>query len=487
MRLTIKVLVLALAGVAVLAIGAAPGFANCSVGQDYTSAQLGGGSFVNCGDLASVRAYAWRHRQGVQGTVSGGLDNNTTAGGIDSGFRSSLADTGLFSESFVVPGGVVITYNTGNAGGDGCANGTTAREPDAVSSPPCGTNSSTSLPVHNFVLAGVDPSNSFHAVGAAISVDGNEAIVAWFGDQAGAPTVDGDPCGGDAFSVNSSDISCGAIPAPAVTGLVGCDIDGCTLNVAVGPHGIPILDDCDVAYSKTINCPRNLDGGRALFYKRGSCSAPPTDLRTFTYTEVPLSGAENFRPFGEDRNLNGVLDSGEDTIVANGRRDPIVLPGNLVASTPVFIPKLAGATDCVYLGAAVRLDPTPLTSPNANAQPVYTPLVSMSPVPISLDTATPVSDRVLDLRASKSKGNANVSWLTSAEFTISGFKLVGQRSNGSSVDLSGLIAPKQGNTGGSASYSIDLKMGDLKGAGKVSVVVIHADGHQTTFGPVSFE
>jgi hypothetical protein len=99
----------------------------------------------------------------------------------------------------------------------------------------------------------------------------------------------------------------------------------------------------------------------------------------------------------------------------------------------------------------------------------------------------PAADKVVNLRASKASGKANVSWDTSAELTTVGFNLIGAKKNGGSVQMNtSLIQAKQGTTGESASYSIDLSSRDLKGSTGVYVELVKTNGAKERFGPASF-
>ena len=469
---------------------ATPGHAACTNANTVAQGIFAPSAFVGCGNNADIRAFVWRHRQAIQRTALAGAAN-TAGGGTDSGARATLADGGILQDDPAGSGGVASQFDWGNSGVDGCATDANSADTDAAG---CG-RSGLSLPPVNFMVGSRDASNPFVALAAVASVDGNEPTSTWFLENAGAQTSgDPDPCN-DAFQTLGANITCGTIPTPNEAGQVGaCDATGCNLSISIAPHTVPFVDDCDIAFSKNLStvCPRNLYAGRALYYKRGPCGlgAAPADTRSFA-TALPTSVTENFRAFGEDANLNGTLDAGEDAN-ANGRLDPILIPGNLQTTTTVHIPKLtiAGPADplgCVYLGVGLVLDGTPATTP-AVGQPVVTPYVSVNPFPISLDNATPVADRIANLRASRSGGKANVSWDTGVELSISGFNLVGFKKNGSTVALNpSLISAKEGTTGGSASYSIDLTAAALKGAAKVALEVKHTNGSTDRTDPVSFE
>jgi len=476
-----RILGLALAVAVVGLFATTPGQANCLGGGSLFQG-FAGHSFVNCGDQVAW-GFAWQHHRAVQRLVSG----TTTSGpaGVDSGALSTVVDT-MIAPFGAEPGAYTATYDWGFAGPDGCI--TTVLEPDTS----CSTGLTNTLPVMDFTIGGRNAAAPRIGLAAVISVDGNEVFQAWVADQAGvdcSTNVTPGPCGldgcEDATNNSDLDIVCGSLPTPGIVGPTTCDAGGCNLTVSVAAHNVPVLDDCAVAASKAINCPRNLYVGRALMVKRASCTAPPADNRTFIMTS-DLAGATfpgtvvaNFVPYSpQDTNLNGVIDGTEV-----GPAVPVVLTGNSLATTPVRITKIVGATDCAYLAVALKVDGT-LVAPGES---VYTPVASVNGIPISLDQATPVSDRVYNMLATKSSGKASVAWDTTAEFSTAGFNLIGEKKNGGTVQLnSSLIQAKKGTTGEGASYDVSLGGGDLKGATAVYVELVKTNGAKERFGPVRF-
>ncbi len=77
------------------------------------------------------------------------------------------------------------------------------------------------------------------------------------------------------------------------------------------------------------------------------------------------------------------------------------------------------------------------------------------------------SQKVVDLDASTSKGKVHVSFRTTSETTVDSISILAVGNRGETVVKT--ITPKQGTTGMGASYTVDLSMGDLKGAKQVSV------------------
>jgi hypothetical protein len=477
---------MALAAASVSLLATSQGLANCANGGAlFQGFSATGGFFTGCG-TGNAYAYFWEHHFGVQRVVFavGQLTTGTSTPGNDSGAVATVAD-GALQPGGNGPGDYTADYDWGNFGPDGCL--TNNLEADASCQFP---GSVVSLPVNDIVIAGFDTGNPLHAKAAALSVDANETDQFWIYDQAGATSVDGNPCGADASQFDDVPPACGAIPVPAIQSLGSCDSTGCNLNLSVPAHALTIRDDCAVANSKAIDCPRNMYVGRQIFIKRAPCNATTAanigtfDTRTYVFDSAAQTVARGFVPYApQDTNLNGVVDGAEV-----GPLTPVILAGNSVASTSVHIPKIAGATDCAYLGVAVVLDSAPNTTAcGGPCESVVTPLVSVNGTPISLDTATPAADKVLNLSASKANGKANVSWDTSAELSTAGFNLIGTKKNGGSVQLnSSLIQAKQGTTGGSASYSIDLSSGDLKGSTAVYVELVKTNGAKERFGPASF-
>jgi hypothetical protein len=196
----------------------------------------------------------------------------------------------------------------------------------------------------------------------------------------------------------------------------------------------------------------------------------------------------NFMPLSrEDLNLNGVLDAGEDGAnggVANGVLDQVALARGV--ATPVFIPRIGGAIDCIYLGAAFRVDPNAVNLFSVQHEPVISQYVSMNSRPVAAG-ATPVADRVVNVKVAKKFGKMDISWDTSAEFTTVGFNLIGTKRNGRDVQLNAQLIPaKNGTTGDGASYSVSVSAGALKGSTAVYVEIVKTNGAKERFGPASF-
>jgi len=472
----LRILGLALAVGAASLLASTPSMANCLGGGSIFQG-FGGFGYTNCGDQPV--AFVWHHQRAIQGVVSGATTNG--AAGVDSGATGSLGD---WLVPGALPGEYLVTYDWSQPGADGC---TTLLLDGDLS---CNGSGLNSLPVGDVALAGKNPTNPLHSLGAIASIDGNEPFQAWVLDQAGALSSDGDPCGVDASTNNTEPITCGSIPVPIIQSAGSCNSAGCTLQVQIPIHQTPVLDDCNVAMSKAITCPRNLYVGRQLFVKRAACgsTAPGAvngfDTRTFAndVSTFPGTMVANFVPYSpEDRNLNGIVDGTE-----TGPLTFVRITGNSgPATVPVVIPKIVGATDCVFLGIGLVYDSAPI-APGTN---VFSPRVSVNGSPVSLDTATPAGDRVVNLQVAKKSGKTDISWDTTAELTTVGFNVIGTNRNGRDVQLNTRLIPaKHGTTGEGASYSISLTASALKSKGSTAVYIeiVKTNGAKERFGPASF-
>jgi hypothetical protein len=452
--------------------------------QGYTS----NGYFSGCGD-ARIHFFYWEHHRAVQG-VWGNNVSTTGPSGNDSGALNTIADSVLVPydrsgrDGAPTPGAYRLVMNSwdwNNVGSDGCIVNKT--EPD----PSCLHGGTASLPVLDFVVAGSDAGSRLVAKAAVLSVDGNERNQFWILDQAGASSIDGKACGKDAFAFAPAPVTCGLVPVPAVASPPRCDATGCTLDVTVGAASVPLLDDCAVANSRKINCPRKLLSGRGLFVKRAPCDATsPGKVESFdTRSFIMDSGtgliARNFVPYAsQDGNLNGIRDGGE---APHGR---LVIEGNGDRTVPVRIPKIAGAADCAYLGVGLILDPAPDPSSCGGAcEQVVTPLLSVNAIPFSLATALPVPDRVVSVLTRRSGGKVEISWDTTAEQELSGFNVLGTGKKGGTIRLNqGIIEARKPAGGGGSHYSIVLDASVLKGITTLHVEVVKKGGAREQFGPV---
>lgn len=458
-----------------------PGHANCAAPVGVYLGFSGNGYVGSCGDVPYF--YWWGHQAGVQNVMN---PNGTVAGvfGNDSGYMSTLADNWIIPEGSGIPQSYQWYQDFNNYGGDGCP--LLKTEADIS----CANGSTPTPPAVDMVVAGYDLANPLVGKAVVLSVDFSEGNGAYIFDLANAESVVGESCA-DAFNYTGP-YPCGELPVPMVTSTAGCDAAGCTLNVTVGSHSVGFYDDCAVANSAPLNCPRNLYVGRQLFVKRAACDATSPanvgtfDTRTYIMTWDPYAGTgtvtSNFVPYApQDLNLNGIQDGTELAHV------PVILTDNAAQTIPVFIPKIADG-GCAYLGVGLRIDQFPsATACGGVCKQVVTPLVSANGIPISLDSATPAADRVINLAASKATGKAIVSWDTTAELTTAGFNLIGVKKSGGQVQLnSALIPALKGTTGESASYSINLGARDLKGSIAVYVELVKISGAKELFGPASF-
>jgi hypothetical protein len=452
-------------------------------------------SFEKCGPNAV--GFGWFHGRAVQRIIGDG--GVTNYGNQDSGHDSGPNQT---------PGDFL--FLTGPNGG--AANGSYCADPDFVNprwdgcilnftESPVGCGG-PNYGVLDFVIAGVEPAAPNVARMAVLSVDWNEFFAAYVMDSAGAPVVDGDPCGGDGLSTNPNPVNCTPIPVPVITE-VSHTLSGANLQLAIGSTaGIPILDDCLIAEDKATNCPRNLYAGRVLMYKHGACTPGASDgfdRRVWVYQASPASGTLNVFPnwlvFSiEDSNLNGALDAGEDGShggTVNGVLDPFIIPGMDLTNASVFVPAVPGASDCIYLALGIGLDNNHLpVDPPANTilgEMVISPEVSVSPTPIFPGAATPVGDLITTIQAGRRQGKGTVDWETGIELTTAGFNVIGTKHNGAEVKLNrSLIAAKEGTTGRGASYSATFDAGQLKGSTAVFVEIVKTDGSRERFGPAGF-
>jgi len=483
-------LVVAVAGV----FATTPGHANCGASTPF-QVGMSGATYLDMTGLEAQKAYVfyWAHQSSKQAVLGynatgAGLWGNDSGATWDPVGSAMLVDLSVYG----LPAGAYgFGWDWSQYGSDGCV--LLNMEPSLIS---CQTfDLQPSLPVMDMTLAFTDPA-TLAAKAIVFSADGNEAFQNWTLDQCGAAFVNGDYCVDDAYAVGGPTYVPGPLPVPAITSVAGCDLTGCTLNVTVGSHEVPIITDCEVAASKLTNCtgptgdPRNLYIGRQLFVKRAACTATAPgnigtfDTRTFIFNAsvIPETVTKGFVPYApQDLNLNGIVDGTEVAHV------PVILAGNALTTVPVKIPKIALATDCVYLGVGLRLDSAVKSVCGGACTNVVTPVVSVNPIPLSLDTATAVGDKVINLTAGKVTGKANVSWNTTAELSTAGFNLIGVKKSGGDVQLNSALIPAQkGTTGESASYSINLGPRDLKGSTAVYVELVKISGAKERFGPASF-
>jgi len=500
-----KGVVLLFAGMMVLAIPAGSLYASCP--NAPIQHNFGGTTwFQNCGP--SPIAYAWMHKRGVQRVINTGGGSGNTASGHDSGRNQTLPE-GMFLQTNdtngnPIPGAYQGQSDFANPNWDGCPQKPEFFEVAAIPDQ-CGTTDYAPL---NYVLAGVDPLFPNVAKVAALSVDYNQLLGAWLLDHAGAPPISPFDCAGATFQFNPAPVDCLPIPVPQITGTGACSAAGCNIGIGAGDVsalvGNSILDDCAVAESADVNCPRNLYQGRVLVFRHGACT-PATgdafDRRTWIY---PVSGtnlnvAPNFTQFSlEDGDLDGVLDPNENDGAnppadnANGRLDPFVIPGTAVASTSIFVPAVPGAPDCIFLGMGILLDAGGgIVNPPTNTifgESVVSPIVSLNNNPIRAGSATPVSDLVTTITATKlPQGKGKVDWSTGIEMTTSGFNVIGTKKGGGEVKINAsLIEAQEGTTGKGASYSVTFEPGQLKGSSSVYVEIVKTNGSKERFGPASF-
>jgi hypothetical protein len=448
--------------------------------------------FTNCGPAPT--SFIWYHGRGIQGVIGAenAANQGNTPSGHDSANRSGIAD-GTFSD-FGAPGEWYGGGDFGNQGWDGCIQ----NFQEGTST----CNGGPDFPPLDYVLAGVDPAQPNIARMAAVSVDWNEVLTGWVLDNAGAPNMAGTFCDEDALSGNPAMLSCNPIPFPAITGS-GPATGGVNINLGIGSTaGILVLDDCAIAETASVNCPRNLYAGRVVVYRHGGCTAAQSaglSRTSYVYPASPATGTlavtDRWIVYSvEDGNLNGILEAGEDGTnggTVNAVLDPFIVAGTNSVTSSIRVPTVPGASDCIFLGLAIGLDNNKLSvNPPTNTifgELVLSPMVSVNPNPIRSGTGTPVADLVTTIRASKSQGKGTVDWETGVEMTTAGFNVIGTKKNGGETKLNtSLIAAKEGTTGKGATYTVTFDAGQLKGSSAVFVEIVKTDGSKERFGPASF-
>ena len=486
---------LVLAGIALMMAPAGRAYANCAsapVFHGFTS------SFEQCGPAAA--AFFWNHGRAVQRILNTEANGATpSAAGHDSGVLQSVDQLAMTEGP---NGGAPNGSYQGNTdfadtGADGCGVLTIAENPTGCAA------GSTDWGVLDYTIGGVDPADPNHGRIVALSVDFNQNYQAHTLDSAGAVSTGVGPCGGDQFVGPAPfAFNCTAIPIPSFNSSTSTT-GGSNIVMGIGDvSAIPIVDDCAVAETAVTNCPRNMYAGRVLVYKHGACSPNPVagfDRRTFIFPPVLPAAlttiTPNWTPYSvEDANLNGVLDAGEDGThggTVNGVLDPFIISGTAAATPTVFVPAVTGATDCIYFGMTIGLDNNKLAvNPPTNTifgEMVLAPVVSVNPIPVRAGSATPVSDAISSVTASKSQGKGTVNWDTGIESATAGFNVIGTKKGGAEVKLnSTLIAAKEGTTGRGASYTATFDGGQLKGSTQVYVEIVKTDGSKERFGPASF-
>jgi hypothetical protein len=479
-------------GVLLLILSVRTTFANCV--NSVTPFHGLSSSFEQCGPNAV--GFGWFHGRAVQ-RIIGAYDLANTrnqASGHDSGPNQTIADNIFLNGPNGGPanGSYVADADFLNPRWDGCISNIAER--------PSGCAGPTNLGVLDFVISGVVPEAPNVARMALLSVDFNESFGTHIFDNAGAPAVDGNPCGADAFSFLPYPVICTPIPVPAI---LGSSTVGSNVLLGIGATSdIPLLDDCLIAEDRTINCPRNLYVGRVLMFRHGACdlgAADSFDPRVWIYPPSPAYGTLNVLPNWsvysiEDANLNGLLDPGEDGShggVVNGMLDPFIIPGTDATNIIVYTPVVPGASDCIFFALAIGLDSNHLAiDPPANTlfgEMVISPEVSFNPLPYWPHNGTPVADQVTTIQANKTRGTATVDWETAAELATAGFNLIAVKNNGSEWKLNdSLIAAREGTTGKGGSYGVSYDVVSLKGAHAVFVELVKLDGSKERFGPADW-
>src|SRR5262245_10739643 len=102
--------------------------------------------------------------------------------------------------------------------------------------------------------------------------------------------------------------------------------------------------------------------------------------------------------------------------------------------------------------------------------------------PLTVVGGALISERAIEIRAAKQKGQVAVSFRTTSEQTVTGIDILGVGNKGDFVLKS--VQPQQGNSGVGAQYEVTLAVGDLKGAKQIKV---RLNGPNNTSDPVSVE
>jgi len=546
--------------------GSVPCYATCATGISVSLTKPGGAPIANCG-LNAVAQF-WIHKKGIWNSATTGIDSGTTYPNTN---PSATA------------GSWFVSGDWGNSGVNGCPqaqglenglqgnscsgncdiSGLQCSVPLAAADCDAGLGDTVCVPSEDlaatdFVIAGKDPANPSGSVVFFGSVDLNECSQAYALDSLGATAGNGSPCpgaGSDCDRVGPS-FSCVPVVFPTIIGATsGTNSTTFTLSLPGQTTPIPYRDDCDVASSRSVNCPRDLDAGRVLMFRRGVCgTVPPSDGVLSTAAGVRLWHA--FDPTDTDYNGNsgvpgttpnpisatlgtanctlpgpcpnrfngaphttqiavasgtgrcvtnatGVISATTCTSDAgcvtagtscdlqkgrcinplNGQQGPAVCSPTIPCPGTIF----TACADCLYLGLAAAGDASPAAGSTQWIAP-YISINATNPIDLKLSApgATPATDRVVNLAAVKTGGKASLSWDTTAELSTSGFKVMGQRKTGAQFPIGPSLIEATGKTDGqSYHYSVDLSGGDLKGATKIFIVVVHPSGPDETFGPAN--
>ena len=129
------------------------------------------------------------------------------------------------------------------------------------------------------------------------------------------------------------------------------------------------------------------------------------------------------------------------------------------ATVTINLPPSTDTTDCAYVGAAMSIFGQ--RSPGITG---YTRIAGAL-------AASPTAE---DLKATKSAGKVTVSWKTSSELNLSGFRVLATNSKGE-FQLGDLISAT-GAGGSGSTYTQTYAMADLKGAKSIVVESLLSDG-----------
>ena len=128
--------------------------------------------------------------------------------------------------------------------------------------------------------------------------------------------------------------------------------------------------------------------------------------------------------------------------------------------------KPASATDCFYIGTTTTVGGVEGGSINGFIQ-------------VGGLAAPPTAEGV---RAASESGKVKLSWTTSNEVGLAGFRLIAVQKNKGQSEIGSLIAAK----GSPSSYTAEARLADLKGARSIIIRSVLTDGTTVDAAPVNF-
>jgi hypothetical protein len=144
---------------------------------------------------------------------------------------------------------------------------------------------------------------------------------------------------------------------------------------------------------------------------------------------------------------------------------------NAAGNSTLVIP-LSTTGQCLFISGSNTFSTNASTSPE-----LLNGFVSVPPQ----GAATAKADKVQVARTSG--GDINVSWVSNSEINLAAYKVLGDNKTKGLLDLA-TESPKGG--GGAASYTVKIRMGDLKGTKSIIVRALLTDGTSIDAAAVSF-